>query len=324
MIVMAVNACVSSALSRAVLVFADFLTNALAGVCRFRRRCRLLLLLECESGFVATVVVTVMRYQGADKTAEGADKMKTAMAHNLMNFRCGLFSRVRLPLLPPRVRPPEHGLVRAAAVVAVQYRWPGGQHLHVRRGGLLEPQGVAQGCRHELHQPASGVWCEWCVCVPDVFCAFVASNRWCACLLGAVGLCITVCACNMDVALQRERKKNYDVNEYYRDVLGGAEKKPIVQAKMVRLPQMYDYQFFDRKPIEVLVDQENKLLAQRRDLRNAVKVRSVARAVMRCHVTWSRCPRTQCAASLIPFNVACPAAAAVDQGVADWSANRRQ
>jgi hypothetical protein len=31
-------------------------------------------------------------------------------------------------------------------------------------------------------------------------------------------------------------------------------------------------QFFDRKAIEELVDQENKLLVQRRDLRTAVKV----------------------------------------------------
>ncbi len=28
-----------------------------------------------------------MDVQGEDRTAEGADKMKTAMAHNLMNFR---------------------------------------------------------------------------------------------------------------------------------------------------------------------------------------------------------------------------------------------
>jgi hypothetical protein len=31
-------------------------------------------------------------------------------------------------------------------------------------------------------------------------------------------------------------------------------------------------QFFDKKAIEVLVDQENKLLLQRRDLRSTVKV----------------------------------------------------
>ena len=71
------------------------------------------------------------------------------------------------------------------------------------------------------------------------------------------------------VCFQRERKKNYDVNEYYRDVMGqvclcvlctdrcvhGSHcilsfmlyllqpvAKPIAQAKMIRLPQMYDYQ----------------------------------------------------------------------------------
>ena len=41
-------------------------------------------------------------------------------------------------------------------------------------------------------------------------------------------------------------------------------------------------QFFDRKAIEDMVNQENKLLAQRRDLRNALKVLT-SPLCMRCN-----------------------------------------
>jgi len=63
---------------------------------------------------------------------------------------------------------------------------------------------------------------------------------------------------------QRARKKNYDVNEYYREAMSSnAEKKP----REMKLPKgitMHDFQFFHKEKVEELEKKENELVIQRR------------------------------------------------------------
>lgn len=69
---------------------------------------------------------------------------------------------------------------------------------------------------------------------------------------------------------QRERKQNYDVNDYFRKKLtadGGGERGP----RMIKPPPMQDYQFFDTKRIEEIVAHENELLMARRELKVKLK-----------------------------------------------------
>ena len=58
---------------------------------------------------------------------------------------------------------------------------------------------------------------------------------------------------------QRERKRNYDVNEYFRDALtggggGGAGKEKLPKAR--KGPVMHDFQFFDKDKLEALLQKE--------------------------------------------------------------------
>lgn len=70
---------------------------------------------------------------------------------------------------------------------------------------------------------------------------------------------------------QRERKRNYDVDEYFRDALRTGETKPSGQPKLVKAPQMQEYQFFDRVRIEQLIKKENELAIQRKDIESSYK-----------------------------------------------------
>ena len=76
---------------------------------------------------------------------------------------------------------------------------------------------------------------------------------------------------------QRERKRNYDVNEYFRDALRtGGDAKTHTQQKLVKVPQMQEYQFFDKARIEVLIQKENDLAIQRKSIEAALKEQRAA------------------------------------------------
>ena len=70
---------------------------------------------------------------------------------------------------------------------------------------------------------------------------------------------------------QRERKRNYDVNEYFRDALRVGDTKPMSSAKLVKVPQMQEYQFFNTKRIQELVQKENELAIQRKEIETSIK-----------------------------------------------------
>jgi SWI/SNF-related matrix-associated actin-dependent regulator of chromatin subfamily A member 5 len=72
---------------------------------------------------------------------------------------------------------------------------------------------------------------------------------------------------------QRERKRNYDVNGYFRDALksdsskGKSERGPRQQ----KGPQMHDFQFFNRARIEELMKKDFEMATQRRTQQNLIK-----------------------------------------------------
>lgn len=70
---------------------------------------------------------------------------------------------------------------------------------------------------------------------------------------------------------QRERKRNYDVNEYYREALRVTEKREVRDPRVAKLPQMHDYQFFERDRIAELVEKDNSFAIKRRHLSAALK-----------------------------------------------------
>ena len=74
-----------------------------------------------------------------------------------------------------------------------------------------------------------------------------------------------------------QRKRNYDVNEYFRDALRtGGDAKTHTQQKLVKVPQMQEYQFFDKARIEVLIQKENDLAIQRKSIEAALKEQRAA------------------------------------------------
>lgn len=85
---------------------------------------------------------------------------------------------------------------------------------------------------------------------------------------------------------QRERKRNYDVDEYFRETLrqgqqadpkaGSKDWKPVEKKR--KGPAMHDFQFFNRVELEALFTKEDELLAKKneaiqliKDLRNSNK-----------------------------------------------------
>jgi len=70
---------------------------------------------------------------------------------------------------------------------------------------------------------------------------------------------------------QRVRKKNYDVNEYYREAMGTGEKKPKREPRLPKSITMHDFQFFDKKRIEEIEKKEHELIAKRRTHMGLIK-----------------------------------------------------
>ncbi|GBG25644.1 ISWI chromatin-remodeling complex ATPase CHR11 [Hondaea fermentalgiana] len=71
---------------------------------------------------------------------------------------------------------------------------------------------------------------------------------------------------------QRARKKNYDVNEYYRDALNTSNETS--KKKEARLPKgltMHDFQFFQKDKIEALEKKEHEYITQRRAQMQRIK-----------------------------------------------------
>eukprot|EP00512_Aurantiochytrium_limacinum_P004433 CAMPEP_0171496774 /NCGR_PEP_ID=MMETSP0958-20121227/6893_1 /TAXON_ID=87120 /ORGANISM="Aurantiochytrium limacinum, Strain ATCCMYA-1381" /LENGTH=1279 /DNA_ID=CAMNT_0012030923 /DNA_START=175 /DNA_END=4014 /DNA_ORIENTATION=- len=71
---------------------------------------------------------------------------------------------------------------------------------------------------------------------------------------------------------QRARKKNYDVNEYYRDALNTSSEAK--QKKEARLPKgltMHDFQFYQKEKIEALEKKEHEFITQRRAQMQRIK-----------------------------------------------------
>jgi len=64
---------------------------------------------------------------------------------------------------------------------------------------------------------------------------------------------------------QRERKRNYDVDEYFRDALRQGDKPPPGQREQRkrRGPPMHDFQFFDREALETLLGKEEEMALKR-------------------------------------------------------------
>ena len=63
---------------------------------------------------------------------------------------------------------------------------------------------------------------------------------------------------------QRERKRNYDVNEYYRSALSGGD-GPAPKEKVPKQrkgPAMHDFQFFQKQRLETLLQREHDLNVQ--------------------------------------------------------------
>jgi len=64
----------------------------------------------------------------------------------------------------------------------------------------------------------------------------------------------------------RERKRNYDVDEYFRDTLNdGSKKKKEPRASKRKGPAMHDFQFFNREDLSKLVEEEERLETNRKD-----------------------------------------------------------
>uniref|UniRef100_A0A7S2WC58 Uncharacterized protein n=2 Tax=Mucochytrium quahogii TaxID=96639 RepID=A0A7S2WC58_9STRA len=71
---------------------------------------------------------------------------------------------------------------------------------------------------------------------------------------------------------QRSRKKNYDVNEYYRDAMNSSsDPNKKKETKAPKGMTMNDFQFFQKEKIEALEKKENELLLERRAHVNKIK-----------------------------------------------------
>ncbi|KAH8068788.1 helicase [Aureococcus anophagefferens] len=78
---------------------------------------------------------------------------------------------------------------------------------------------------------------------------------------------------------QRERKRNYDVDEYFRDALRQGDKPAVSrEPRKRRGPPMHDFQFFNRVELEVLLAKEDELAGKKheavlfiKELRNRAK-----------------------------------------------------
>jgi len=78
---------------------------------------------------------------------------------------------------------------------------------------------------------------------------------------------------------QRERKRNYDVDEYFRDALRQGDKPAVArEPRKRRGPPMHDFQFFNRAELEVLLAKEDELAGKKheavlfiKELRNRAK-----------------------------------------------------
>lgn len=62
---------------------------------------------------------------------------------------------------------------------------------------------------------------------------------------------------------QRERKRNYDIDQYFRDTMRGGERTETRERKPKGMA-MHDFQFFQRDKIEALLKKEQDLAAQRK------------------------------------------------------------
>jgi len=72
---------------------------------------------------------------------------------------------------------------------------------------------------------------------------------------------------------QRERKRNYDVNEYYRSALSGGD-GPAPKEKVPKQrkgPAMHDFQFFQKQRLETLLQREHDLNVQAAQAAHRVK-----------------------------------------------------
>jgi len=69
---------------------------------------------------------------------------------------------------------------------------------------------------------------------------------------------------------QRERKRNYDVDTYFREAMGMPDPKDAKERKSKGV-QMYDFQFFQKERIEALLNREQQLMAKRKALMHRLK-----------------------------------------------------
>lgn len=69
---------------------------------------------------------------------------------------------------------------------------------------------------------------------------------------------------------QRERKRNYDVDTYYREAMGLPERDPTRERKP-RGAQMHDFQFFDRPRLERILNKEAELSRKRKELGQRIR-----------------------------------------------------
>mmetsp|Transcript_20123 Transcript_20123/g.59983 ORF Transcript_20123/g.59983 Transcript_20123/m.59983 type:complete len:858 (-) Transcript_20123:45-2618(-) len=70
----------------------------------------------------------------------------------------------------------------------------------------------------------------------------------------------------------RERKRNYDVDEYFRDTLNdGSKKRKEPREKKRKGPAMHDFQFFNREELGELVQEEERLEQRRKDAQSLAR-----------------------------------------------------
>ena len=70
----------------------------------------------------------------------------------------------------------------------------------------------------------------------------------------------------------RSKKARYNVNNYFREALGTSSAKKDGPVRLVRAPTMHDFQFFNAKRIEEIVDKENDLAKRRREHKDLLRV----------------------------------------------------
>jgi SWI/SNF-related matrix-associated actin-dependent regulator of chromatin subfamily A member 5 len=74
---------------------------------------------------------------------------------------------------------------------------------------------------------------------------------------------------------QRERKRNYDVNEYFRDQMGAGGAKsgpdPATKKKPRKGPAVHDFQLFDKERLEAIAEMERVLGNKREQAINTIK-----------------------------------------------------